>query len=101
MPQVYSNRTMVNGLNVGSAILPIQLISSPVAPNGLQTMFDNCSQNTFLCEKSAKKYQLKGDHVSYILVTTDGEKKNMTGTLYDLELIDRYSNTHQIQTIGI
>ena len=42
-----------------------------------------------------------GCRVAYVLVTTDGSKKQMTGTLYDLDITDRYGNIHQIQAIGI
>jgi len=98
---VKSNSTTVNGVRVGSSILPIQVISSPSSSNGIRTMFDNCSQNTFVCERSASKFGFMGCRVAYVLVTTDGSKKQMTGTLYDLDITDRYGNIHQIQAIGI
>ena len=93
---VDSNSTSVNGVRVGSSILPIQVISSPSSSNGIRTMFDNCSQNTFVCERSASKFGLTGCRIAYVLVTTDGSREQMTGTLYDLDITDRYGNIHQI-----
>ena len=54
----------------------------------LRTMFDNCSQTTFLSEYTAKKRKLRGMPVKYTLICTDGREESKVGRLYNIVLID-------------
>ena len=102
---ISANNVMVNGAKIGQAILPIQQVQVHGSPSRnvvkIVTMFDNCSQNSFINEKAAKKLQLKGDKISFILITTDGNRSRMYGTLYELEIVDIHGEVHQIQVIGL
>ena len=98
---VSSNSIVVNGINLGTSILPIQHVNVPGPINSLMVMWDNCSQNTFIAQQAARKLKLSGVPISYILVCTDGSKKSLTGTLYDVEIVDISGNIHQIQAVGI
>ena len=102
---ISSNNIMVNGTKIGNAILPIQQVQVHGSPSKnvvkIVTMFDNCSQNSFIKEKTAKKLQLKGDKISFILITTDGNRSKMSGMLYELEIVDIAGEVHRIQVIGL
>ena len=64
-------------------------------------MSDNCSQNTFILDSTAKMLKCKGSRISYILVCTDGSRNKKVGWLYEVSLLDTTGNVHQIQAIGI
>ena len=67
----------------------------------IRVMFDNCSQSTFLLNKTAAKLGIKGVPISYILVCTDGTRKPMTGLLYKFLLKDMAGNYHEIEAVGL
>ena len=67
----------------------------------LRTMFDNCSQSTFILNKTARSLKLKGIPINYVLICTDGSKKKMKGQLYRLQLVDMSGKNHEIEAIGI
>ena len=93
--------TMVNGVRMGETLLPIQIIPATEENVPIRVMFDNCSQSTFLLNKTAKKLGMKGVPISYILVCTDGSKKKMTGWLYKLSLKDLSCEYHEIEAVGL
>ena len=96
-----SSSLVINGAKLGGAILPIQVISVPDQARGLNCMWDNCSQNSFIKERTAKRLQLRGKKISFVLVCTNGSRSNMTGQLYDVPIADTDGNVHEIQAIGI
>ena len=101
---IVSSATMLNGAKMGEALLPIQsIVSYPQLPSNkpLQVMFDNCSQNTFISNKTAFDMKLKGVPVSFVLICTDGSKKPMTGNLFKLNLIDTSGNHHEVEAVGL
>ena len=100
--RIRSNNLVVNRTKIGQAILPTQQVKVHGNFNkNVVALFDNCSQNSFIKEKTAKKLQLKGDKISFILVTTDGNRSKMSGTLYEMEIMDTRGKVHQIQVIGM
>ena len=91
---------LVNGTQIGQAILPIQLVKTD-HDGDLNTLLDICSQNTFVKESAARRLKLEGPPIRYTLVTTDGKRSQMNGHLYDLTLVDVNNTAHHIQAIGI
>merc|ERR1712215_594576 len=85
---------------MGETLLPIQMIPATKDIN-IRVMFDNCSQSTFILNKTAAKLGIKGVPISYILVFTDGTKKPMTGLLYKFLLKDVACNYHEIEAVGL
>ena len=96
-----SSLTVVNGVCMGNALLPIQSIPLSNSKVQLRVMFDNCSQSTFIKTKVAKKLKLKGVLVNYILICTDGSEKEMQGLIYKLSLRDMSGEHHELEAIGI
>ena len=94
-----SNTVTVNGAKIGEAILPIQIVNVENSVKA-QVMFDNCSQNSFILEDFAKQLKLNGTPISFILVTTDGQRTQKSGNLYQIRLKDKENNVHQIDVIG-
>ena len=92
---------IVNGIKLGQAILPIQSVKVANTNIAINMMSDNCSQNTFILDSTAKKLKCKGSRISYILVCTDGSRNKKVGWLYEVSLLDTTGNVHQIQAIGI
>ena len=74
-----------NGVPMGKALLPVQDVDTN-AGYQLRTMFDNCSQSTFLSEATARKRKMHGIPIKYTLVCTDGREEQKTGKLYNLVL---------------
>ena len=95
-----SSLTLVNGVQMGEALLPIQMISVD-DDNKVRVMFDNCSQSSFILVDTARKLGLQGILVNYILICTDGSRKKMQGGLYKLSLKDISGQDHEIEAIGI
>ena len=98
---ISSSLTMVNGVSMGDALLPIQKIPLSNFEAELRVMFDNCSQSTFIRTKTAKKLKLKGVLIDYILICTDGSERKMRGFLYKLSLRDMSGELHELEAIGI
>ena len=98
---IASSLTMVNGVKMGETLLPIQMIPATENDKMIRVMFDNCSQSTFLLNKTAAKLGIKGVPISYILVCTDGTRKPMTGLLYKFLLKDMAGNYHEIEAVGL
>ena len=96
-----SSGVIVNGVKMGEAILPIQLVKVEGNNMELNTMFDNCSQNTFILDEAAQNLQLRSRNISFILVCTNGQKTRMRSRLYELTLIDVNGDQHSIQAIGL
>ena len=98
-----TNSVMVNGCKLGGAVLPIQSIEvqGKFSKRKLKTMFDNCSQNTFIQDSVAQSLNLDGEKISFTLICTDGSRKPMNGKLYKLKLIDKNGEEHEIEAIGI
>ena len=98
---IATTSTIVNGVAMGEAMLPIQSI--PLSDTDLDVccMFDNCSQSTFISMRAAQKLNLKGKPISFILVLSDGTKKPMRGLLYKVELRDVHGQTHEFEAIGL
>ena len=86
---------------MGETILPIQMIPVSDKDVVIQVMFDNCSQSTFILTSTANKLGIKGIPISYILVCTDGTKKNMTGLLFKLNLKDIAGEYHELEAVGL
>ena len=80
--------TVINGVKMGETLLPIQMIPATEENIPIRVMFDNCSQSTFILNKTAAKLGIKGLPINYILVCTDGTKKPMTGHLYKFLIRD-------------
>ena len=96
-----TSSTIVNGARVGATLNPIvhvQILGSDVS---LPTMFDNCSQTTFILNSVARENKLRGRNISFVLVCTDGSKSKKIGKLFQVSLRDIDGNTHQIQAIGL
>ena len=96
-----SSLTIVNGVQMGEALLPIQMIPLSNFDADLRVMFDNCSQSTFILTKTAQRLGLKGILIHYILICTDGSKKKMKGYLYHLSLRDITGEKHEFEAVGI
>ena len=96
-----ANSTIVNGTRIGAALNPILKVKLSNSNTVLRTLFDNGSQTTFLLESVARKLNLSGKRISFVLITTDGFHTKKTGFLYDISLRDVYGNTHNIQAIGM
>ena len=96
-----SSGVIVNGVKMGEAILPIQLVKVEGNNMELNTMFDNCSQNTFILDEAAQQLRLRNRNISFILVCTNGQKTKMRSRLYELTLIDVNGDHHSIQAIGL
>ena len=64
-------------------------------------MSDNCSQNTFILEATARKLNCHGNRISYVLVCTDGSRSKKSGWLYNVCLLDKDGAIHEVQAIGI
>ena len=92
---------MVNGVNMGEALLPMQVIKVSNTEVNIRVMFDNCSQSTFIHTKTAKHLGLNGVAVTYILICTDGSRKKMRGLLHKLKIRDIFGKDHDIEAIGI
>ena len=58
--------TIVNGVAMGEAMLPIQSIPLSDTDFNVCCMFDNCSQSTFISMRAAQKLNLKGKPISFI-----------------------------------
>ena len=89
-----------NGVPMGKSLLPVQDIDTNLGFQ-LKTMFDNCSQTSFLSEETAKKHNLQGSPVKYTLICTDGRQEPKFGRLYKLVLIDKNGKFIRIQAVGI
>ena len=89
-----------NGVKMGKSLLPVQKIGTNQGYK-FRTMFDNCSQSTFLSEETARKRNLRGIPVKYTLVCTDGREEEQTGQLYNLVLKDKNNLYIHIQAVGI
>ena len=89
-----------NGVPMGKALLPVQNVDTS-AGYQLRTMFDNCSQSTFLSEATARKRKMHGIPIKYTLVCTDGREEPKTGRLYNLVLVDSGGKFIHIQAVGI
>ena len=98
---ISSSLTLVNGVKMGETLLPIQMIKVSRSDVSIRVMFDNCSQSTFIHTKTAKKLNLKGVSVDYILICTDGTRKKMKGFIYKLKLRDIFGTDHEIEAIGL
>ena len=98
---IASSHTLVNGVQMGDAILPIQMV--PIANHSLpiRVMFDNCSQSKFIRTETANKLNLKGIPISFVLVCTDGCRTPMTGKLFDIKFVDINGQEHHIKAVGI
>ena len=96
-----SSLTLVNGVTMGNALLPIQTIPLSNFEADLRVMFDACSQSTFIRNNTAKMLKLKGVLVNYILVCTDGSEKEMKGFIYKLNLRDMSGHHHELEAIGL
>ena len=94
---------MVNGVQMGQALLPIQVLSISIlhVDYKIRVMFDNCSQSTFILAATAIKLGLRGVFVDYILICTDGSRKKMQGNLYKLTLKDITGENHEIEAISL
>ena len=89
----------VNGTRIGGTILPIQKIR--VSGTAANTMFDNCSQNSFVSNDFAKRLNLHGKNISFVLICTDGTRTRMNSKLFSLTIIDINGDCHQIDAISI
>ena len=98
---VSSCSTIVNGTKIGSTLNPIVIIRVYDSKERLKTMFDNCSQSTFIKEKIAKMLGLSGKRISFVLVCTDGSKTKKLGFMYKLTIKDIFGNSHTIEAIGL
>ena len=98
---ITSSSTIVNGVAMGEAMLPIQSIPLSDTDFNVCCMFDNCSQSTFISMRAAQKLNMKGRPISFILVLSDGTKKPMRGMLYKVELRDVHGQTHEFEAIGL
>ena len=98
---ITSSLTMVNGVNMGEALLPMQVIKVSNTEVNIRVMFDNCSQSTFIHTKTAKHLGLNGVAVTYILICTNGSRKKMRGLLHKLKIRDIFGKDHDIEAIGI
>ena len=96
-----SNSVTINGCKLGETILPIQKIDVQGSSKKLNTLFDNCSQNSFIRESVAKDLKLKGQNISYTLICSDGSKKRFSSKLYKLKLVDKFGKYHAVELIGI
>ena len=92
---------MVNGVKVGSTIIPVVDIKMAGSKFVLSSLFDNCSQTSFILNSVARKHKLKGKLVSFVLVTTDGNKTKKVSNLYKIRLEDIYGNIHEVEAIGL
>ena len=81
--------------------LPIQNIPLANVNTTVRCMFDNCSQTTFIQNRTAQKLNIKGTPISFVLICTDGSEKPSNGYLYKLNLKDKNGYTHQIEAIGL
>ena len=91
----------VNGTRIGGTILPIQQVKASGSSTLVNTMFDNCSQNSFVSNDFARRLKLQGKNISFILICTDGSKTKMRSKLYKLTIIDINGDRHQLEAIGI
>ena len=98
---VKSSAAAVNGAKIGSTLNPIVMVRVANSESQLRVMWDNCSQSTFIRNSVAKKLKLKGEPISFILVCTDGTEKKTTGMKYQVVLIDKERNRHEIEAIGL
>ena len=89
-----------NGVPMGKSLLPVQDVETNSGIK-LKTMFDNCSQSTFLSKKTAIRNKLKGLPIKYTLVCTDGREVPMVGRMYNLVLVDKNGRFIHIQAVGI
>ena len=96
----YSGPIKPNGVPMGGTLLPVQDVDTSHGYQ-LKTMFDNCSQTSFLSEETARARKLKGVPVRYTLVCTDGREEPQVGRLYNLILKDRFGRPIHIQAVGI
>ena len=96
-----SNAVQINGSKLGATLNPILMVKVDKSPYQVRTMFDNCSQSSFIRDSCARKLKLKGTPVSYVLVCTDGSETKMMGNRYEIVLLDRAKNRHCIEVIGI
>ena len=96
-----TSSTIVNGARVGATLNPIVNVRMSGSNTHLPTMFDNCSQTTFILNSVARENKLKGRNISFVLVCTDGSKSQKIGKLFQVSLCDIDGNIHQIQAIGL
>ena len=89
-----------NGVPIGKSLLPVQEVDTRTG-HKLKTMFDSCSQSTFVSSSTAKRMDLKGVPIKYTLVCTDGREEPKIGKLYNLVLVDKERRQLHIQAIGI
>ena len=101
MTTISSSLTQVNGVKMGETLLPIQMIPVTNKDVVIRVMFDNCSQSTFILTSTASKLGIKGTPITYILVCTDGTKKNMSGLLFKLKLKDIGGKYHEVEAVGL
>ena len=74
---ITSSLTVVNGVNLGKALLPIQMVEVNIRREKVRVLFDNGSQSSFILSTTAQKLGLRGIPISYTLVCTDGSSKQM------------------------
>ena len=89
-----------NGVPMGKSWLPVQDLYTNTGFK-LKTMFDNCSQSTFLSNSAARRGNLRGIPVRYTLICTDGREEPKVGSLYNLVLKDKDGKYIHIQAVGI
>ena len=95
-----SSHDTSNTVPIGKSLLPVQEVDTTLGKK-LRTMFDNCSQTTFVSENTARKLRLKGVQIIYTLVCTDGREELKVGHLYNLVLVTKNGKNIHIQAIGI
>ena len=93
---VCSNFTKVNNVKIGHTLNPIVKVKVSQSNVILNSLFDNCSQSTFILNSVAKKLKLKGSMVNYVLICTDGSRTQKNGFIYNMQIKDIYGNTHHI-----
>ena len=96
-----SSSAKVNNVKIGQTLNPIIKVRVSQSNVVLNSLFDNCSQSTFLLNSVAKKLKLKGSMVNYVLICTDGSRTQKNGFIYNMQIKDVYGNSHHIEAIGI
>ena len=98
---VSSLSTVVNGARIGSTLIPILMVKTAHPKIVLKTLFDNCSQSTFVRNDVAQSLNCPAKPISFVLVCTDGSQSRKTGFMYLIKLVDRFGNIHEIEAIGL
>ena len=96
-----ANSTFVNGARIGATLSPIIKVKLSNSSIVLTSLFDNCSQTTFVLNSVAQKLNLKGKRISFVLICTDGSRNKKIGFMYKISLRDMFGNSHQIEAIGL